>query len=1012
MKRCGRRALSILLALTIVGSILPATVWAAEPAERYGTLGYFSSAAGEYVADSYYYSDQWFSASPSDRNDSLALISAQLASAATDEFHGTALLRGLGFADAAVCRYGSGEPDDCAYTIGTKQIRRDGLPCTLVAVTFQGADYGQKGWLQNVTVNGPGGDGDDHASYEAAARRFLEDLSDRKLDGSAVFWLTGQSRGGAIANLAAAYLLDRQPRSAVFAYTFESPAVSSKGTAAHGERYQGIHNYLCSDDPVSMLPLWGMTRYGQTHSFPEVAVSSMEPVLTGLSPAAGQLARSYDDKPFDGDVGVYFRRLADKLETVVPTRAAYTERNVDAFLENGVTTRVEYTYQDGLRALCCAAFSDETEDLASRLTLLLEDETALPNLTYSRLEEAYVQAKQPENGAELLADAAQKRWKAAGILWERLMGDGQTEYTQADGYAVLKLLSALLIDTSQVTGQEGKLPPFDESFDVVQYLDLRGLMDFTQGTKTLFFSHYSDTILARLKLLAPAPAMEDVALRIPAPKAGDDTEMAPAALRNGIKTLGKDWLTVEDAAWLTDESTLGDNQVFYLRLTLAAVGHTLSEDTSLTVNGRAPVSRRVSYQDGQELITGVWAYCLGTPKKIAVNFEANGYGTAPASASVDQGTLLRYALMPDDPEVVRDSQGTWRFDGWYDQTGSLWDTVTAVRDVTLYGKWTRLIDEVALTFPLPHEGDSSLALSVPENGGYRVSKLKLWDENWDSVTKIKSLDALRLEIQITPDTQETDYLLREDETGGKTFAGSFTVNGTPCDMILLREDGVLSATFPFFPLPAENAVSVTQTQVAPADSSCGKDLSCPICGFPDAQPDAWYHDGVHWALEEGVMNGVSEGRFAPDTPTTRAMAVTMLWRLTGEKSGSASRFSDVESGAWYEQAVNWAAEAGIIKGTAEAVFSPDDPVTREQLAAILYRFAQNRGKGFDGTWACLLTFPDAGQVSSYAYEPLCWLNMHRVIQGMDNGALAPTANASRAQIAAMLLRFWTDMEGQ
>ncbi len=160
------------------------------------------------------------------------------------------------------------------------------------------------------------------------------------------------------------------------------------------------------------------------------------------------------------------------------------------------------------------------------------------------------------------------------------------------------------------------------------------------------------------------------------------------------------------------------------------------------------------------------------------------------------------------------------------------------------------------------------------------------------------------------------------------------------------------------------------------------------------------------------MNGVSEGRFAPDTPTTRAMAVTMLWRLTGEKSGSASRFSDVESGAWYEQAVNWAAEAGIIKGTAEAVFSPDDPVTREQLAAILYRFAQDRGKGFDGTWACLLTFPDAGQVSSYAYEPLCWLNMHRVIQGMDNGALAPTANASRAQIAAMLLRFWTDMEGQ
>ena len=116
-------------------------------------------------------------------------------------------------------------------------------------------------------------------------------------------------------------------------------------------------------------------------------------------------------------------------------------------------------------------------------------------------------------------------------------------------------------------------------------------------------------------------------------------------------------------------------------------------------------------------------------------------------------------------------------------------------------------------------------------------------------------------------------------------------------------------------------------------------------------------------------------------------------------------FTDVSDGAWYADAVAWAARTGAVKGTGDTTFSPDTPVTREQLAAILYRYAQDQGKGFTGAWAFPLDFSDAADVSEYAYEPLCWMTMNNVITGMGDGTLAPQANATRAQIAAMFMRF-------
>ena len=115
-------------------------------------------------------------------------------------------------------------------------------------------------------------------------------------------------------------------------------------------------------------------------------------------------------------------------------------------------------------------------------------------------------------------------------------------------------------------------------------------------------------------------------------------------------------------------------------------------------------------------------------------------------------------------------------------------------------------------------------------------------------------------------------------------------------------------------------------------------------------------------------------------------------------------FDDVKESDWYAKAVSWAESQGIVNGFEDGAFRPNDPITREQLAAILYRYAQSKGQGFQGLWSFKLDFPDAGDVSDWATEAMSWMVMNGVINGKD-GKLVPGGNASRAEAATMLQRF-------
>lgn len=174
--------------------------------------------------------------------------------------------------------------------------------------------------------------------------------------------------------------------------------------------------------------------------------------------------------------------------------------------------------------------------------------------------------------------------------------------------------------------------------------------------------------------------------------------------------------------------------------------------------------------------------------------------------------------------------------------------------------------------------------------------------------------------------------------------------------------------------------------------------------FNDVAYTSWYYDAVKFVYDKGIMDGVSYYRFAPDATITRGMVVTMLWRMAGEPYEAAAGFTDVAAGRYYTTAVAWAAKNGIVEGMTATTFAPDQAITREQLASILYRYA--KWLGFSGYGSDISGYTDAGKVSSYAYDAMSWAVRSGVVTGTSAKVLDPQGTASRAAAAQMFMNFY------
>ena len=252
----------------------------------------------------------------------------------------------------------------------------------------------------------------------------------------------------------------------------------------------------------------------------------------------------------------------------------------------------------------------------------------------------------------------------------------------------------------------------------------------------------------------------------------------------------------------------------------------------------------------------------------------------------------------------------------------------------------------------------------------------------------------------------TTYTLTFETNGGSAISKVTKNKGTTIDLAQYAPTKS-GATFDGWYADKGLTKKITSVKLDANTTVYAKWTETPVSSLPfgDVKSGDWFYNDVKYVYDKGMMAGTAADVFAPNATTTRAMIVTILYRLEGSPAVTGtSAFVDVPAGQWYTDAVNWAAANQIVKGTSATTFAPNDSITREQMAAILYRYAQY--KGYDVTKkADLSGYSDNGQVSAYAKDALAWANAAKLINGVTNTTLAPQGNATRAQVSAILHRF-------
>ena len=336
-----------------------------------------------------------------------------------------------------------------------------------------------------------------------------------------------------------------------------------------------------------------------------------------------------------------------------------------------------------------------------------------------------------------------------------------------------------------------------------------------------------------------------------------------------------------------------------------------------------------------------------------ITFDTNGHG----SESVPNMTTNNYGKLSSLPTL--DNDGSYQFIGWYTEksggTKVAENETSFNENTTLYAHWN-------YTGGGGGGGGSvttKYTLSFDTNGGSAIAK----------VTKEKGTT---VDLEQYVPTRE-----------GYTFAGWYSDEALTQKVTSVK----LNANTTVYAKWTENAVT-------------------PTLPFTDVKSGDWFYEAVQYVYDKGMMTGVSADRFAPASTTTRGMIVTILYRLENEPAVSGgSAFTDVENGAWYADAVAWAAANDIVNGTSATTFAPNSPITREQMATMLYRFAQYKGMDAVTLQENLTGYPDGGQVSDYAIPAMNWAIGQGLIAGMENGTLVPQGSATRAQVATILMRF-------
>lgn len=380
-----------------------------------------------------------------------------------------------------------------------------------------------------------------------------------------------------------------------------------------------------------------------------------------------------------------------------------------------------------------------------------------------------------------------------------------------------------------------------------------------------------------------------------------------------------------------------------------------------------------------------------------VTLDLNGY-------SITQTSGDSAAIVASGNLTIRDSSA--------DQTGS----IVALNDVfqgsvtVTAGSYSQPVDQFL------SNGLVSLKL-FSEDEMYQVGRVSLTDEEGDTSKELFTNYGTRgATLYLTLVSNGYEFDLFEDVEWTSSNESVATVDEFGEVAAVGDGDAVITAAYE--DITATYAVSVstyTVTVVSPAPSAPAVDdpdeniddpyvpLGQPFL-FDDVSEDRWYYDAMKFVFDEGLMDSLTASQYAPAANTTRGVLVTALYRMEGEPAAASANFSDVAAGSEYANAVNWAAANGIVNGYGDGTFGADNLITREQMAAILYRFAEY--KAYDLTDSKdLASFPDGGSVSGWAVKDMQWATGVGLINGTTGGALNPMGFTTRAETAQMILRF-------
>ena len=341
-------------------------------------------------------------------------------------------------------------------------------------------------------------------------------------------------------------------------------------------------------------------------------------------------------------------------------------------------------------------------------------------------------------------------------------------------------------------------------------------------------------------------------------------------------------------------------------------------------------------------------------KKYTVTLDYADGDTKDSVYTVTEGTELT---------LPTPSRSGYTFEGWYDGSSRVSSPYKVTKDVILTAEWD-------------YNGSSSSSGSTR----YTVS-VEDTDNGSVKVSPTRASKGSTVTVTVKPDEgYELDKLTVTDKNG---------------DSVKLTDKGDGKYTFK---MPASKVtVEAVFTAVEPEPEGLP---------FTDVTSGDWFYDAVAYVYDKGMMEGTTDTTFAPAMNLTRSMIAQVLYNLEERpEAPGAAGFPDVAAGAWYADAVNWAAARGIVKGYDTGAFGPEDSVTREQLAAILYRYAQ--AKGYDTTQGGMAVreFSDSASISDWAQEAMAWAVNAQVLSGKGNGVLDPQGTATRAEVAQMLMNF-------